>query len=239
MKHSKILFIAAAFAAFGFVACGGDDNSNPAASGGSSGGNKAWNYLNPNIPYGEFVDSRDGQVYKTVQIGTQIWMAENMDYAIEGSILNTLGGKNGYGRLYNFNQANGLYSNEKLCPVGWHLPSREEFLTLFASIGGVVNSPYTWEISDVGKLLKSAKGWGTSGNGIDSFGFSAVPARGCDSSPKNCGKDLTSQSDEYAKFWTSTPGAMGSIYVKFDESNDVSLSEYYESHYYSVRCVMD
>ena len=38
-------------------------------------------YLNPDIQYGELVDPRDKRVYKTVQIGAQTWMAENLNYA--------------------------------------------------------------------------------------------------------------------------------------------------------------
>ena len=41
----------------------------------------AWDYLNPDINYGEFTDERDGQVYKTVKIGDQVWMAQNLNYA--------------------------------------------------------------------------------------------------------------------------------------------------------------
>ena len=44
----------------------------------------AWDYLNPDINYGEFTDERDGQVYKTVKIGGQVWMAENLNYAYTG-----------------------------------------------------------------------------------------------------------------------------------------------------------
>ena len=44
----------------------------------------AWDYLNPDINYGEFTDERDGQVYKTVKIGDQIWMAQNLNYAYTG-----------------------------------------------------------------------------------------------------------------------------------------------------------
>lgn len=44
-------------------------------------GKVPWRYLNPEIDYGEVVDERDGQVYKTVVIDTLVWMAENLNYA--------------------------------------------------------------------------------------------------------------------------------------------------------------
>jgi len=144
-----------------------------------------------------FTDERDGKTYMWVKIGTQTWMAENLNYRTENSqcygedpgIITSWKdtGKNEPGSMVAINkklsnaeiQANcqiygRFYSyyddGEKVCPSGWHLPSKEEWQTLVNFAGGE-------EIA--GKKLKAKSGWidfetTRSGNGEDTFGFSAL-----------------------------------------------------------------
>ena len=110
----------------------------------------------------QICDSRDGQVYGIVTIGTgnnaQTWMAENLNYDTTSSYCSNCAK---YGRLYTWDVA------KKVCPVSWHLPSKAEFETLFGAVGG---------INVAGKMLKSTSGWKDNGNGSDKYGFSALPA---------------------------------------------------------------
>jgi uncharacterized protein (TIGR02145 family) len=78
---------------------------------------------------GSFTDKRDGKVYKTVQIGDQTWMAENLAFNTGGK---GLWKKNvdKYGYLYNWETA------KYACPSGWHLPSKTDFETLLNNVGG-------------------------------------------------------------------------------------------------------
>ena len=215
--------------------------------------------------YGTLTDSRDGQTYKTVTIGDQVWMAENLNYAYTGVPYNYSGYTSDstswcyknepencakYGRLYTWAAAmdsvgtwttNGKgcgYGSEcsptgtirGICPEGWHLPDTTEWNTLFSAVGG---------ISTAGTALKSTSGWneyeGESGNGTDSFGFSALPAgyRYYDGDYYYGGYR--------AYFWSSTEyGSHGAYYMRLDyDDDDACLDDYSKNYGRSVRCLKD
>ena len=71
----------------------------------------------------------------------------------------------------------------KSCPAGWHLPKNAEWDKLYRTADGTSGTESPYISKTAGKFLKSANGWavdkkGTSGNGVDKFGFSAMPG-GC------------------------------------------------------------
>ena len=214
--------------------------------------------LNPDISYDSIIDSRDNKVYKTVKIGDQVWMAENLNYYDE-----TLDGISWCfdddpkkcevtGRLYTWAAAIdsvGLYDDGNgvecgygidcslpdtvygICPSGWHLPSRVEWETLIAVVGGD---------STAGKMLKSQTGWVDCGNGTDDFGFSALPAG--EYNPDGTYFKFTL--DGYmGSFWSASEARYLDIQ---EEANPLSLSSSIENVYlvgwgknrgYSVRCI--
>ncbi len=80
-----------------------------------------------------YLDARDGKTYKTVEIGSQVWMAENLNYESESS--NAIFSRNTgladiFGRLYCWEVA------KEVCPDGWHLPSDADWTLLADHLGG-------------------------------------------------------------------------------------------------------
>ncbi len=160
-------------------------------------------------------DSRNDQTYRTVNIGSQVWMAENLNYAAEGSACfdNESDNCAKYGRLYSAEQA------QTVCPEDWHLPSQTEFEELLESVGGNFEN------------LK-AEEWG----GEDAYGFSALPAG------KNdviAGEFTTWQF--ITGWWLQrSSNSYGSpLYGVSDEEYYSGFTTDNSENGFSVRCVMD
>lgn len=173
-----------------------------------------------NIVYGTLTDPRDGKTYKTVVIGTQTWMAENLNYEISDSWCygNKEENCEKYGRLYTWAAA------MSAVPNGWHLPTKEEWGVLAANVGGVANA---------GTKLKSKNGW-NSGNGTDDYGFAAFPAGfQYSGSFYNLGS--------YAYFWTASEYSSTDAYTRSFSTGASMSSVYskYKTYAYSVRLVKD
>lgn len=135
-------------------------------------------YLNPDIEYGELKDPRDGSVYKTVKIGIQTWMAQNLDLKTEESSES----RYNCGKLYTWGEAVDLsrpfntycsttdvFNYKGICPDGWHLPQVHDWNIL---VNYVKKQGYT----DIGAALKSNRNgaWPEDSTATDAFGFSAV-----------------------------------------------------------------
>ncbi len=185
-----------------------------------------WNisHFNPNIQYTSFTDNRDYKTYKSVTIGNQTWMAENLNYDMPNNATDVCYNNNSencgtYGRLYNWETA------QSVCPYGWHLPSEAEWTALGNTVGGS---------STAGNKLKSAVGW-YSNSGTDNYGFSAIP--GGSGLPYgsffNVGRNglwwsATEYDSDFAYYWCMR-------YLYSDVYRDLND----KSTLFSVRCVKD
>lgn len=196
-----------------------------------------------NCEYGTLTDSRDGRTYKTVVIGAQTWMAENLNFETDDSECydNDASNCEKYGRLYSWGTAMdgaGAFSeNGKgcgnantcletfpvrgICPSGWHLPDKYEWETLFIAARGYTRA---------GRILKSRSGWGDGGNGEDAVGFTVLfDGLGA------------SVDDSRAYFWTSTETSGEVAYwIGFRGVNDyVTNLENDKDNFVYVRCLKD
>lgn len=177
---------------------------------------------------GTMTDARDGESYQTVRIGKQIWMAENLKVKTEGSWCyeDKESDCQKYGWLYNWDAA------KVACPVGWHLPSKEEFEILFKFVGGAQEDAWKWK--DVGKKLNSSSGWKENGNGDDAFGYSALPAGGRSNNGGYYGDGYN------ASFWSSTEDYSSAYYMNLHYSVVTALLGLSNKNLgFSVRCVKD
>ena len=204
--------------------------------------------------FGELTDARDGRVYKTVKLGSQEWMAENLNYAAEGSLCYEDDEKNceKYGRLYNWEVAldtsnrgcddnfsgcrlrSDFHPREGICPDGWHVPEHAEWDTLFAyadahgegeSAGDALQAYYRDDYLE--KTYSS-----------DRFGFNVVPA-GVFNDKEFSGLGTSSEfwtasieTTDWLSYISITPST-----IHFVKGSGSNVYMTHISHAVSVRCV--
>jgi uncharacterized protein (TIGR02145 family) len=171
----------------------------------------------------------DGNVYKTIKIGNQTWMAENLKTTRlnDGTKIPVIEGnddfiaqktpavcwynndtiyKKLYGGLYNWFSV----KTGKLCPTGWHVPGDAEWMTMEMAIGisqdDAING--VWDRGkEFGARLKNLTAWGTPDNTVKAIGFAALPGglRADDGSFLNAKTEDGMSFSISALFWTSSP----------------------------------
>jgi len=175
------------------------------------------------LDYGHIIDYSDNQQYKTVRIGNQIWMAENLAYDNEGSYEYPENSLEKYGNLYTWKAA------MNACPEGWHLPSDDDFAELYTYVGR--RTGVKLKSDDLWKRYKDKEV-----EGINAWGFNAFPAGWCDSFDGSF-----DGLGEFAGFWSSTVSKSGEAWYwnlhfqsagmgRSSQDNKIGLS---------VRCLKD
>lgn len=172
-------------------------------------------------------DTRDAQVYKIVEIGTQIWMAENLNFDAGTTECwqyeNSAANGQVYGRLYTWTAA------MSACPAGWHLSSVDDWDMLLNSLGG--------DLVAGGKLKETGTSHWTAPNNFatNESGFTALPGGYMDASTgfKNLGGT--------AYFWTSFDVGFNSATSNkiFNDAAGVQSADVEQANGLSVRCVKD
>lgn len=174
--------------------------------------------------FGKFTDPRDGKTYKTVKLGKQTWMAENLAYKASSGYWdddNDQSYVKTFGYLYNWNTA------MKVCPSGWHLPTDDEWTTLTNYLGG--------EYRAGGKLKETGTShWLRPNTGATNItGFTALPGGEGDVS----GLILNNGSQGY--WWSSTMNFNNTAWIRTMIFTASSLARAHSYIYIgcSVRCL--
>jgi len=210
----------------------------------------------------------DGNTYKTVTIGTQTWMAENLKttayndgttipLVTDETVWTSLSSpgycwynndetafKGTYGAIYNWYAVDAAGNNSKnVCPTGWHVPTKLQWTILTDYL---TNNGYGYAGSgkDIAKSMASASGWsisltaGNAGNDQASNNSSGLTAL-----PGGY-RDFDGEYDTfggYAAWWSSSGNDMGNVWalVMVYTSSEVGLFDYAKQVGFSIRCLKD
>jgi uncharacterized protein (TIGR02145 family) len=207
-----------------------------------------------NTPTPVTVTDKDGNVYHTVTIGTQVWMVENLKTTkyndgtpipletdnIAWSKLTTPGYcwyandaatyKTTYGALYNWYAVN----TGKLAPTGWHVPTDAEWTTLTAYLGGEIFAG--GKMKSTGTIEAGTGLWYSPNVGAtNESGFTAVPAGERD------GSGTFNPIGYYGTWWSSSEGFTDYAWYRrmFYDGSSASRFYYNMNYGFSVRCLRD
>jgi uncharacterized protein (TIGR02145 family) len=176
---------------------------------------------------GEFTDARDSRVYKTVRIGDQVWMAENLNFntgSAKAIYPNNTSLVDVFGRMYCWEEA------REVCPDGWHLPTEKDWETLAGLLGGE---------SVAGNKMKKSSPYWSSGNeeATNESGFSVLPG-GYLENPRDTSFPFMG---DMGFFWTDAEKSKSDAwfrYIKIDSGQFKAGSGDKKSGM-SVRCLRD
>lgn len=144
---------------------------------------------------GTFKDPRDGESYQTLEVGDQVWLAENLRFKATPSFENPNNPSPKYGRMYTWSVA------MVACPPGWHLPTDQEWTQMEVNLGLPEGFAGSTDRGTHGHGMKSKEGW-EKGAGTNSSGFNVYPAGRCFPGDK----DNATYPDlgQLGSFWTAT-----------------------------------
>lgn len=202
----------------------------------------------------------DGNVYQTIKIGDQWWMAENLKVThyrngdpipnVTGSVQwaglttgayceynNNANNVATYGRLYNWYAVN---DGRNIAPEGWHVPSDAEWkqLEMYLGMNQVQANATGWRGTNEGGKLKEAgteHWWSPNTGATNESGFTALPGG------HRTADGIYDYMGVWAYFWTSTEyGSLVSWYRHLNyQFSKVGRYRYLNEYGSSVRCVKD
>lgn len=179
------------------------------------------NFAKIDVVAGTLEDARDGKSYKTVKINNQVWMAENLNFKIEGTVCPGGADENcaTLGRFYTWEDA------QTACPEGWHLPADAEWDTLIEATGDVNNAA---------KALRAKTTWKESDVGVDQYGFAILPTGFKSATSSDCSPMFD------ASFWALEEYSSTSGWGRFvDGDYSVKRRNFDKKSARSVRCIQD
>jgi uncharacterized protein (TIGR02145 family) len=175
-----------------------------------------------------FTDSRDGNIYKIVTIGDQIWMAENLAYIPNSGNFWANENIETYGYLYDWQTA------LNVCPSGWHLPSDDEWTELTDYLGGTHVAG--GELKAIGTIEDGTGLWHSpNSSATNETGFTALPGGFCGSNG-----DLGNIGDG-GYWWSATEANENGAWHRnlYYNLTSVTNEDFGKNEGLSVRCVRD